>query len=103
MAVQDAVAAANRLVGPLRADTLTEDDLAAVRRDREPSIIEVQAQQVRTEKRVAAARESGRPIAPPAFLRLLTAIPGVRGRVARSNAYGPNPPRLDPAVPAVRA
>lgn len=98
MAVQDAVAAANRLVGPLRAGTLTEDDLAAVQRDREPSIIEVQAQQVRTEKRVAAARERGRPIAPPAFLKLLTAIPGIRGRAARSNAYGPRPPSLDPAV-----
>lgn len=103
MAIQDAIAAANRLVGPLRAGTLTEGDLAAVQRDREPSIIEVQAQQVRTEKRVAASRESGRPIAPPAFLRLLTAIPGVRGRAARANAYGPNPPRLDPAVLAVRA
>ncbi len=103
MAIQDAVAAANRLVGPLRAGTLTEDDLAAVQRDREPSIVEVQAMQVRTEQRVAAARASGKPIAPPGFLKWITAIPGVRGRAARSNAYGPHPPRLDPAVLAVRA
>lgn len=103
MAIQDAVAVANRLVGPLRAGTLTEDDLAAVQRDREPSIVEVQAQQVRTEQRVAAARERGRPITPPGLLRLLTALPGVRGRAARSNAYGPNPPRLDPAVLAAPA
>ncbi len=98
MAIQDAVAAANRLVGPLRAGTLTEDDLAAVQRDREPSIVEVQRFQVRTERRVAKARETGRSIAPPGFLRFLTALPGVRGRAATANAYGPNPPRLDPAV-----
>jgi 2-polyprenyl-6-methoxyphenol hydroxylase-like FAD-dependent oxidoreductase len=103
MAIQDAVAAANRLVGPLRAGTLTEDDLAAVQRDREPSIVEVQRFQVRTEQRVAKARETGKSIAPPGFLRFITALPGVRGRAATANAYGPNPPRLDPAVLAVPA
>ncbi|MFC4945257.1 FAD-dependent oxidoreductase [Pseudonocardia sp. GCM10023141] len=95
MAIQDAVAAANRLIAPLRAGTLTEADLAAVQRDRAPSIETVQADQVRIEQRVAAARERGRPITPPRFLRLITALPGVRGRAARANAYGPNPPRLD--------
>ncbi len=103
MAIQDAVAAANRLVGPLRAGTLTEDDLAAVQRDREPSIALVQKFQVRTEQRVAKARETGKSIAPPGILRFITALPGIRGRAATANAYGPNPPRLDPAVLAVPA
>lgn len=98
MAIQDAVAAANRLAHPLRTGTLTEHDLAAVQADRQAAIENVQAQQVRTERRVAAAREGGRPIAPPAILRWVFAIPGVRARVARANAYGPNPPRLDPAL-----
>jgi 2-polyprenyl-6-methoxyphenol hydroxylase-like FAD-dependent oxidoreductase len=98
MAVQDAVAAANRLTAPLRAGTVTDEDLAAVQRDREPAIRRVQAQQVRIEQRVAAARERGKPITPPRFLRLVTAIPGVRSRAARANAYGPVPLRLDPAV-----
>ena len=94
MAAQDAVAAANRLVPALRADTLTQADLAAVQADREQAIRRVQAQQVRIERRVARARERGRPIAPPALLRVVTALPGVRTRAARANAYGPNPPQL---------
>jgi 2-polyprenyl-6-methoxyphenol hydroxylase-like FAD-dependent oxidoreductase len=94
MAAQDAVAAANRLVPALRADTLTQADLAAVQRDREQAIRRVQAQQVRIERRVARARERGRPIGPPALLRVITALPGVRTRAARANAYGPDPPQL---------
>jgi 2-polyprenyl-6-methoxyphenol hydroxylase-like FAD-dependent oxidoreductase len=94
MAAQDAVAAANRLVPALRVDTLTQADLAGVQRDREQAIRRVQAQQVRIEQRVARARERGRPIAPPVLLRVVTALPGVRTRAARANAYGPNPPQL---------
>lgn len=123
MALQDAVAAANRLVpglrrvnvqaenmqgenvqgenvqaGNVRGAHVRESDLRAVQEDRQAAIETVQAQQVRTEQRVAKARESGKPIGPPGFLRWITAVPGVRGRSARANAYGPNPPSLDPAV-----
>ncbi|MDN5916804.1 MAG: FAD-dependent oxidoreductase [Pseudonocardia sp.] len=98
MACQDAVAAANRLVPALRAGTVGEDVLAGFQLDREPTIRQVQDSQVRTERKVAAARERGRPITPPAFLRWLTRIPAVRGRSARRNAYGPNPPWLSPAL-----
>jgi hypothetical protein len=38
--------------------------------------------------------ETGKPVAPPWFLPVVTAIPGVRGRAARSNAHGPDPPAL---------
>ncbi len=38
---------------------------------------------------------AGRPIAPPGILAVLTALPGVRARAAKANAYGSNPPRLD--------
>ena len=65
---------------------------------REPAIRAVQDSQVRVERQVAKARERGRPITPPAFLRWLTRIPAVRGRSARRNAYGPNPPSLSPAL-----
>jgi 2-polyprenyl-6-methoxyphenol hydroxylase-like FAD-dependent oxidoreductase len=99
MAVQDAVAAANRLVPALRDGPVGDAVLAAVQADREPAIRLVQAAQVRTEQRVARARDAGRPLAPPArLLRLLTALPGARARAARSNAYGPFPPRLDPRL-----
>lgn len=96
MAVQDAVAAANRLVPQLRAGCVDDSALAQVQADREPAVRRVQAQQVRVERRTARARDTARPVSPPVrLLRLLTAVPGVRTRAARSNAYGPRPPRLD--------
>ncbi|KAB8190974.1 NAD(P)-binding protein [Nonomuraea phyllanthi] len=99
MAVQDAVAAANRLIPPLRAGAVGDEVLAAVQSDREPAIRRVQAQQVRTERRTARARDTGRPLLPPTpLLKALTALPGMRARAARRNAYGPHPPRLDLAL-----
>lgn len=98
MAVQDAVTAANRLVGPLRAGRVEEADLAAVQADREPAIRRVQAEQVRTEQRLARSRAAGTIVAPPRWLRPVFALPPVQRRAARSNAYGPNPPRLDLAL-----
>ncbi|MFI7601276.1 FAD-dependent oxidoreductase [Actinoplanes sp. NPDC049681] len=95
MAIQDAVEAANHLVPAFRSGgPIPDTTLAAIEAARRPAIEQVQAQQVRLEKRVANARGKGRPIAPPALLKWITAIPGVRRRSARSNAYGPHPPRL---------
>ena len=98
MAVQDAVAAANRLITPLRRGEVTDEDLARVQADRIGAIERVQADQVRVERRAAAARARGRGTAPPALLKLLFAIPAVRTRGARSNAYGPFPPQLDESL-----
>ncbi|WP_020500238.1 FAD-dependent oxidoreductase [Sciscionella marina] len=96
MAIQDAVTAANHLAPALRGPGPVPDAvLAAVQAEREPAIRAVQAQQVRTEQRVATARETGRPITPPGLLRLVTLLPGVRRRAANANAYGPHPPVLD--------
>ncbi|GII77122.1 FAD-dependent oxidoreductase [Sphaerisporangium rufum] len=103
MAVQDAVAAANVLVPALRGDgPVPVAALAAVQAAREPAIRAVQRQQVRVERRAARARATGRPLLPVRLLRAVTAIPGVRARAARSNAYGPRPPRLDMALLAAR-
>ncbi|MCR6482591.1 FAD-dependent oxidoreductase [Amycolatopsis sp. OK19-0408] len=98
MAIQDAVAAANRLIPPLRRGEVTAADLAAVQADRVRAIERVQADQVRVERRAAAARARGRGTAPPALLRFLFAIPALRTRGARSNAYGPFPPQLDESL-----
>jgi 2-polyprenyl-6-methoxyphenol hydroxylase-like FAD-dependent oxidoreductase len=99
MAIQDAVAAANHLVPALRdPGPVLDSTLAAVQDDREEAIRRVQAQQVRIERSTARARERGRPITPPRVLSLLSALPPVRRRVARANAFGPEPPRLDPEV-----
>lgn len=99
MAIQDAVTAANHLTPALRhgnPEALGEV-LKRVQVEREPAIQRVQAQQVRTEGRAVRARETGRPVSPPALLRILTALPGVRHRAACANAYGPEPPALEPA------
>ncbi|WIX98375.1 FAD-dependent oxidoreductase [Amycolatopsis mongoliensis] len=98
MAVQDAVAAANRLVPSFREGGPGLGDLAAVQQDRLPAVKKVQAQQVRVERSSARARAKGRSGAPPAFLRWLFAVPALRTRGARDNAYGPYPPHLDEAV-----
>jgi 2-polyprenyl-6-methoxyphenol hydroxylase-like FAD-dependent oxidoreductase len=99
MAIQDAVAAANRLVPALR-DADPDRVLPRIQADREPAIVRVQRQQVRIEQRVAAARDRGRPIAPPRLLRLVTAVPGTLRRAATANAYGPDAPLLAHDFPA---
>ena len=101
MAIQDAVAAANRLVPALRSaraggTDVPDEALAAVQEDREASIREVQEDQVRVERRAKRAREAGRELLPGRLLKVVTTLPGVKARGARSNAYGPNPPQLDP-------
>ncbi|MFP5072965.1 FAD-dependent oxidoreductase [Pseudonocardia nantongensis] len=98
MACQDAVAAANHLVPALRAGAPGDAVLAAVQAEREPAIVTVQEQQVQVERKVARARERGRPVTPPGFLRLLTRVPAIRRRSARRNAYGPVPVHPSPAL-----
>jgi hypothetical protein len=58
MAVQDAVAAANRLIPLLRVGSgrVPETVLAVIQADREPAIRKVQAAQARTEQRARRAR-----------------------------------------------
>ena len=103
MAIQDAVVAANLLVRELRADRpITDAVLAEVQHQREPAIRSVQKAQVRTEQRVAPFLGSGREFDPGPIFKVVTAIPHLRRRSARSNAYGPYPPRLDPAIADAR-
>jgi 2-polyprenyl-6-methoxyphenol hydroxylase-like FAD-dependent oxidoreductase len=98
MAIQDAVAAANRLIPALRRGDAGPAVLAGVQADRIRAIERVQAGQVRVEKRAAAARARGRGTAPPALLKFLFAVPALRTRGARGNAYGPFPPQLDESL-----
>jgi 2-polyprenyl-6-methoxyphenol hydroxylase-like FAD-dependent oxidoreductase len=98
MAIQDAVAAANRLIPALRRGDAGPAVLAGVQADRIRAIERVQAGQVRVEKRAAAARARGRATAPPALLKFLFAVPALRTRGARGNAYGPFPPQLDESL-----
>lgn len=95
MAIQDAVAATNAL-GPAFAQSgdIPESVLASIQAEREPAIHEVQASQAKTESRAKTAREAGKPLIPGRLLKIITALPGVRVRLAKANAYGPNPPSL---------
>lgn len=103
MAVQDAVVAANVLVREFRAGGPVSDaGLAEVQRRREPAITRVQDQQARTEQRIAKFLGSGEQFAPGRLFTLVTSIPQFRRRSARSNAYGPFPPRLDPTIASGR-
>ncbi|AHH98440.1 FAD-dependent oxidoreductase [Kutzneria albida] len=99
MAIQDAVVAANELIPLLRKGLpLPEEALARVQRLREPAIVQVQDQQVRVERRIAANIAAGRPLAPGGVFRLLASLPAFRRRAALANAYGPGRPSLDPAL-----
>ncbi|MFR9731700.1 FAD-dependent oxidoreductase [Saccharopolyspora sp. MS10] len=99
MAIQDAVTAANVLIPVLREDRAPDETaLAEVQRRREPAIEQVQQAQVRTEHRVAGVIAEGGDFRPGLLLRTALRIPAVRRRAARSNAYGPVPPRLDLAL-----
>lgn len=99
MAIQDAIVAANVLVREFRADrSIADEVLAEVQRLREPAVVRVQREQVRTERRVAAFLGTDRQFEPPALFRFVISIPQLRRRSARRNAYGPFPPVLDPNI-----
>src|SRR3712207_9250928 len=83
-AIQDAVAAANVLAGPLKEsqERLVDLDvgyLAAVQRRRELPTRLIQRFQALIQQRVLAPTlRSNQPFAPPLFLRLLPRVPVVR-------------------------
>lgn len=90
MAVQDAVAAANLLCGPLRAGRLGQRHLARVQRARAWQIAVMQSQQVLQER----GAEGWTLHVPPTFLRLLHALPALRHVPGYLIAYGVRPVRL---------
>jgi 2-polyprenyl-6-methoxyphenol hydroxylase-like FAD-dependent oxidoreductase len=97
-AIQDAVAAANVLTGPLlesqnRLVNLPEKCLAAVQRRRELPTRFIQAVQVQRNV-LAPALRSAEPFSPPLLLRLLPKIPLLRNVPGRLIAYGVWPARL---------
>jgi 2-polyprenyl-6-methoxyphenol hydroxylase-like FAD-dependent oxidoreductase len=90
VAIQDAVAAANLLTEPLRRGSVTEQDLAAVQTLREPAVRTTQRLQGVIQNRIAApGLDASHEFRLPWWLRLVTAIPGVRNIPARMLAFGP--------------
>jgi 2-polyprenyl-6-methoxyphenol hydroxylase-like FAD-dependent oxidoreductase len=89
LAVQDAVAAANLLVRPLRAGTLSERDLARVQRRRALPAAVTQAGQRAIHRRIVAPLLDGG--APPAPVRVLERFPALQGIPAYLLAIGIRP------------
>ena len=79
LAIQDAVAAANALAGPLRAGHVRLDDLARVQRRRELPARATQWVQVQLQNRIVTpVLQSAETPAPPLPLRLLARFPVLR-------------------------
>jgi 2-polyprenyl-6-methoxyphenol hydroxylase-like FAD-dependent oxidoreductase len=89
LAVQDAVAAANLLVRPLRTGTLSERDLARVQRRRALPAAVTQAGQRAIHRRIVAPLLDGG--APPAPVRVLERFPALQGIPAYLLAIGIRP------------
>jgi 2-polyprenyl-6-methoxyphenol hydroxylase-like FAD-dependent oxidoreductase len=104
LAIQDAVAAANRLAGPLAEGRLTTGHLARVQRRRRFPTRVTQWLQVLAQRRViAAVLRTRTPLRPPLPLRLLGALPPLRRLSGRLIGLGVRPEHVRaPAQPAAR-
>ena len=81
MAVQDAVAAANRLAGPLARGTMTDADLQAIQDRRTLPVRFTQWLQLTIQKRIISRvlnMESGRRPKPPLLFKLFNVFPALR-------------------------
>ncbi len=93
IAVQDAVAAANRLAAPLKAGQLTDGDLQAIQQRRTfPARMTQQIQLTMQNRIISPALQATRqPTKPPFLFRLFDAFPVLRRVPARLLALGIRP------------
>jgi 2-polyprenyl-6-methoxyphenol hydroxylase-like FAD-dependent oxidoreductase len=100
LAIQDAVAAANLLSGPLRGGGPGDADLAAVQRRRTLPTVVTQRMQLLLQARIIAPALARRgPVGLPLPMRVARAVPQVSRLVARMIGYGVRPERVrSPAV-----
>ena len=96
LAVQDAVAAANILAEPLRADEVTREHLAAVQDRRAMPVRVIQRVQVMVQNQLLspALNSSERP-KPPLLLRLMQWLPPLRRIPARLVGLGVRPEHIE--------
>jgi len=95
LAIQDAVAAANILAGPLREGRVTEADLAAVQQRRELPTRITQAAQAFLHKGFERAFKNTGPLRAPWQIRLFWRIPGVRRALGYAVGIGVRPEHVD--------
>ncbi len=94
MAVQDAVAAANRLAGPLGRGAVTDADLQAIQDRRTLPVRFTQWLQLNIQKRIISrvlGMESGQRPKPPLFFKLFNILPALRRIPARLLGLGIRP------------
>jgi 2-polyprenyl-6-methoxyphenol hydroxylase-like FAD-dependent oxidoreductase len=92
LAIQDAVAAANRLAQPLRDSRLADADLAAVQARREPPTRQTQAVQLFLQDRVIGRLlGQDRPMPPPLPVRIVSRTPALQRLMGRLVGMGARP------------
>jgi 2-polyprenyl-6-methoxyphenol hydroxylase-like FAD-dependent oxidoreductase len=92
MAVQDAVAAANRLAAPLKSRNVSDDDLRAVQERRTLPVRFTQWLQLTIQKRIISrVLESQQRPKPPLFFRAFNVFPALRRIPARLLGVGIRP------------
>jgi 2-polyprenyl-6-methoxyphenol hydroxylase-like FAD-dependent oxidoreductase len=92
LAIQDAVAAANRLAAPLRTGRLVTDDLQAVQRRREfPTRVTQRLQLLAQERIIRPLLGSTERLRPPEWLRLLVRFPALQRIPGRLIGLGVRP------------
>jgi 2-polyprenyl-6-methoxyphenol hydroxylase-like FAD-dependent oxidoreductase len=97
MAVQDAVAAANRLAGPLARGAVTDADLQAIQDRRTLPVRFTQWLQLTIQKRIISrvlGMESGRRPKPPLLFKLFNVLPVLRRIPARLLGVGIRPEHI---------
>ncbi len=95
IAVQDAVAAANRLAAPLKAGVLKDDDLAAIEQRRTLPVRFTQWLQLTIQKQVISrVLQSQRRPKPPLLFKLVKMFPCLRRVPARLIGVGIRPERV---------
>ncbi|MBA4018132.1 MAG: monooxygenase [Pirellula sp.] len=90
VAVQDAIAAANLLTGPLLRGIPTEPELAAVQKLREPAVKLVQRMQRVIQENIAKPGLTGKKFQMPWWARLASHVPIVRDIPGKMMAFGPH-------------
>ncbi len=93
LAIQDAVAAANALVPPIRLGQMDNGILTAIQKRREPATQKTQSMQVLIQNRLLRKVIDGA-VAPPLPMRLLNAIPCLRRYPARAIGLGIQPEQV---------
>jgi hypothetical protein len=103
--VQDAVAAANQLAGPVRAGTVTDADLTAIQKRRMPAVRFTQWMQLTIQRRIISrVLESHERPKPPAFFKVFNVFPILRRIPARLLGIGIRPEHVrTPEWPAPHA